>query len=653
MALYTEKEANFPRLKTDACFANYSNEYKYDGFIDGAFDFVAEKQLKRRDLWKRFAYQFKERPDGPDRRWRGEYWGKMMRGASFVYSYSRDAELYEILRETVLDMLSCEDEYGRISSYSVDLEFDGWDVWCRKYVLLGMQYFLEISDDDELNSKIVASMCRQVDYLISKIGKKSDGKKPITDTTNYWRGLNSSSLLEPIVRLYTITGEERYFDFAKYIVDVGATDVANIFDLAYENKLAPYEYPVVKAYEMTSCFEGLLEFYRITGIERYKTALINYAEKMLETDFTVIGSSGCTHELFDHSTARQADPSPEDDERMQETCVTVTLMKFFYQMTLLTGDGKYVDAFERALYNAYLGALNTEDRIDRRTPKEFVGAVAEPMPFDSYSPLRSGMRGSAVGGSCLMSDGHYYGCCACIGSAGIGLVPKMQIMTTKVGISVGLYINGSVNTQAPSGEKLEIITETDYPKNGKITVFVNPDVAEKFTVSVRIPAWSGESNLSVNGEKIQAEYGFVSINREWKRGDKIELTLDMRTAVIYPTPYGENTVMTDIDWASNLSRPVKVFEHESAKDCIALRRGPVMLAIDARLGRSPDDVANILVGNDGFVSARDAECAPAFDHLLALDVPTADGKFITLVDYQSAGKTLDEESKMAVWIKNR
>ena len=60
-----------------------------------------------------------------------------------------------------------------------------------------------------------------------------------------------------------------------YIVKCGGTDIVNIFDLAYEDKLFPYQYPVTKAYEMTSCFEGLLEYYYVTGEERYKKSIIN------------------------------------------------------------------------------------------------------------------------------------------------------------------------------------------------------------------------------------------------------------------------------------------------------------------------------------------------------------------------------------------
>ena len=68
---------------------------------------------------------------------------------------------------------------------------------------------------------------------------------------------------------------------------------------------------------------------------------MNYANKVLESDFTIIGCSGCTHELFDHSTVRQANTT--NGRIQQETCVTVTLMKFFYRLALLTGESKFVD----------------------------------------------------------------------------------------------------------------------------------------------------------------------------------------------------------------------------------------------------------------------------------------------------------------------
>lgn len=647
-ALYEENSANYPRLATDVFFADYDNESKYQGFMHKVFDFVEEAQLLRTDLWKRFVQQFKEDADY-EGGWRGEYWGKMMRGACFVYSYSRNPKLYQVLTDTVEDMLSAQDDLGRISSYAVNHEFDAWDIWARKYVLLGMQYFLEICRDEELAKKVIASMCRQVDYIMTKIGEPEEGKLLITKATRHWRGLNSASLLEPIVRLYSLTKEKKYFDFATYIVNCGGTDIVNIFDLAYEDKFYPYQYPVTKAYEMTSCFEGLLEYYRITGVEKYKTSIVNFANKILESDFTIIGCCGCTHELFDHSTVRQANTN--NGVIMQETCVTVTLMKFFYQLTLLTGDAKYVDAFEISLYNAYLGSLNTEQVIEPKILKEHPDWTIEALPFDSYSPLTAGTRGNGIGGLKLMSDNHYYGCCACIGAVGIGLVPKMALLTTKNGFAVNLFVNGSMETVTAGGSRITFKTETDYPVNGKIAITLEMEQNEVFELLIRIPVWSKHSGLMINGEKMAPQHGYVSLFREWSCGDIIELSLDMRTEALYPTSYGNQILMNHVVWGANYMIPTFDEEDPIAKNHIALRRGPVILAQENRLGYNVDEPVSIRVGEDGYVDVAFAEkeIAP-YENILEMEVSLRGGSRMHVTDYASAGKLWTEESKMAAWM---
>lgn len=644
---YKKNTANFARIKTDSFFADYDNTYKYEGFMDKAFTFVENFQLLKPELWKRFVQQFREDADY-EAGWRGEYWGKMMRGACFVYSYSKNEKLYEILVQTVSDMIESADDNGRISSYFVNHEFDGWDVWCRKYVLLGMQYFLEICDDSTLSDRIVDSMCKQVDYIISKIGSKENGKLPITSATRHWRGLNSSSILEPIVRLYSITRERKYFDFAQYIVECGGTDIVNIFELAYENEFYPYQYPVTKAYEMISCFEGLLEFYRITGNEKYKTSIINFADKILESDFTVIGSCGCTHELFDHSCVRQANTT--NGKIQQETCVTVTLMKFFYQLTLLTGDSKYVDAFEISLYNAYLGSLNTEKVIEPTIKAEHPEWCIEPLPFDSYSPLTAGTRGNGIGGLKHMSDNHYYGCCACIGAAGIGLVPKIQLLTTKKGFTLNLFINGSIHTKTFDNKDVIFDINTEYPKYGKIDITVSLDDTEKFELLIRNPKWSKMTKILVNNEEIKVNEGYISVQRVWKSGDKIEIELDMRTEAIYPVSYGTQILMNKVIWGSNYMISTYDKEDPIAKKHIALRRGPVMLAQDNRLGYSVDEAVEIAVDSDDYVDVELSENIAPYNNIIEAKVSLKDGSKITVTDYSSAGKLWTEESKMAVWM---
>ena len=674
--LYRKNTANYPRLSTDTMWVDYDNSVKCDGVIHETIKYIEEFQLLREDLWDRFVRQFKEEDADYENGWRGEYWGKMMRGACFVYSYSQNQKLYETLSHTVEDMLTAQEENGRISSYASNHEFDGWDIWCRKYVLLGMQYFLEICKDEKLAAQITKSLCGQVDYIISKIGRPEEGKKLITEATRHWGGLNSSSLLEPIVRLYAITKEQKYLDFASYIVECGGTSVENIFELAYEDERYPYQYPYTKAYEMISCFEGILEYYRVTGDEKYKTMVINFADKVLESDFTIIGSSGCTHELFDHSTVRQANTN--NNEIAQETCVTVTLMKFFYQLTLLTGDSKYVDAFETSLYNAYLGAVNTEKVVEPSILREHPDWCIEAVPFDSYSPLTAGTRGKKMGGLMLMSDKHYYGCCACIGSVGAGLVSKMALLTTKQGFALNLFINGSVSTRTESGNKVSFRISADYPVMGSVKIAVEPEATERFTLMIRKPEWSRETavsvkstcgkadaegqgckhictenNISADGHiaVVENEKGYLVIDRVWSAGDVVELELDMRTEAVYPIPYGQDCIRIDVDWANNSMTSSINEEDPLAKKHIALRRGPIVLAQENRLGYSVDEPVSILVQEDGYVDVTfpKEEIAP-YKHILEMEVPLANGSKMHVTDYASAGKLWTEESKMAAWI---
>jgi len=649
-ALYKKGTVNAQRIDTDTLFADDNIVCKFEGILEKSMNYIADFQLIDPIHWTRFVNQFRIHSDNPGG-WRGEYWGKMMRGACFVYSCTRDEKLYQTLHDTVADMLTTEDELGRISAKDVEHEFTGWDIWCRKYVLLGMQYYLEINKDAELEAKIMESMKHQVDYMISKLGRE-EGKIRITRATSNWRGLNSSSLLEPIVRLYDLTGEKRYLDFAEYIVSEGGTSICNIFELAFADTTDPYQYPVVKAYEMISCFEGLLEYYRVTGIEKWKQAVVRYAGRILNTDITIIGSAGCTHELFDHSAARQSDPAFTGI--MQETCVTVTWMKFCYQLLALTGDPKFADSYEQALYNAYLGAINTEKILDdkvilSRNPD----AILEPLPFDSYSALLPGTRGRFIGGLCFMPDNTYYGCCACIGSAGIGLLSKVAAMVSRDGVAVNLYIPGSITTMTPDRQSITVKTETKYPACGKIGLKLELEKEEEFTLSLRIPAWSEATAISVNGEEIDVTAGYTNIRRVWKNGDWIGLCLDMRTRVIKPISCPRDIIVTKTGWDADYHVLQVVEESPMTKYHIAMRRGPLVLARDARLGDGDVcDPVDILYDRDGIVDVKPSDTTD-FDTMVEFEVPTVHGGSFKVIDYASAGKTWREDSKYGCWLPTR
>ena len=606
--------------------------------------------------WTRFVRQFRIDADAISRGWRGEYWGKMMRGACFVCATTRDAELEAVLHDTVEDMMSAADENGRISAYSYETEYDGWDLWCRKYVMLGMEYYLEICTDEDLRSRIVASLRGQADVILAHIGPEEEGKKPITKATRNWRGLNSVSILEPMVRLYHLTGEQRYFDFATYLVSTGAIDGENLFELAYADEVYPYQYPVTKAYEMMSCFEGLLEYGRLTGERKHLDAVVRFAHRVIESDVTVIGSCGCTHELFDHSTYRQT--CTDYEGVMQETCVTVTWMKFCMQLLTLTGDPIFADQIEQSLYNAYLGALNTEHKIPGGLPLEkYPELHLEALPFDSYSTLVPGTRGRQIGGLQVMKDDMtYYGCCACIASAGIGLLSRVTLQRGSDGLYLNLYSAGTIETLAPDQTPLSICVDTAYPADGTVKLTVKAATKEDFNLYLRIPAWSEQNVITVDGgcTAQRAEKGYTPVCIPAGEGEyRITLELDMRVKCIHPfgVGFGKDELHINVDWANNCIIPSEYIEDPKSRYHIALRRGPLMLGGDNRLGYSVDVPISVVAAMDDTVDTKLLSTTDvSFPCMIAVRVPLANGTSITMTDYASVGKTWDETSRCAVWM---
>ena len=605
----------------DLIYSCADGKYEFSGVLKDTFDFVTNKQLMDPPMWAKFVQQFRGGVDDENRGWRCEYWGKMMRGAAWVYACTKDQALYDVLEETVRDILTRQDELGRISSYNVETEFDGWDIWGRKYVLLGMQYFSEICPDEALKAELLASQIRQADAIIAKIGNE-EGKKCISDASRHWKGINSCSLLEPIVRLYRATGEKRFLDFAAYIVDVCENGIAPIFTEAFENKLDPYEFTVVKAYETMSCFEGLAEYYRITKNERYRTMVLNFAQRVLKSDFTVIGCCGCTHELFDHSSVRQTDRSIKGI--VQETCVTVTLMKFLRQALRLSGDPVFADSIDTAFYNAYLGSLNTKDilTVSDKTPVQLV------LPFDSYSPLTAGRRGRKVGGFQIMADQSFYGCCACIGSAGIGMVPQFAVMQNDNGLVLNTYYNGKATVTMANGKTVTLTEETAYPYGNRVAITVGLDADAELAITFRVPAWSEAfATAEVNGEAVDAKVGYNTVTRTWKNGDKIVLTFDGAAYLITP--------------------PEGAVDEDKMR---AIRRGAVVYAIDATLGEDPQAIYEPLCDANGkLTDVEEIKVDEIPEAYSALSIACADGKRMRVVDYASAGRDYESECEICAW----
>lgn len=597
----------------DRYFELPAGSFSFDDRLAGELSRLTDIQLMDTKVWRLFVDLFRHPGvDDANSGWRCEYWGKMMRGACFTYRVTGDEALYAVLEETVRDMLGAEDPFGRFSTYSVDAEFHGWDIWGRKYILLGMEYFAEICHDPALVEKIVTAMTHHVDYMIGKLGREEDGKINIAKATTHWDGLNSCSIMEPVMFLYNITGEARFLDFAEYILSFGGTASVNLFDLAYEDRMPVSSYHVTKAYEMISCFEGLAEYNKVKPSVRHTLALIRFANRVLAEEHTVIGCLGCNFESFDYAAREQFNEAHRGI--MQETCVTVTWMKFLWQLFRLTGEAKYMDAFETAAYNAMSAALKTE-----MDPEDNGGVL---LPIHSYNPLRWEVRYKQIGGKMNITPESVYGCCVCISSAGFALEGLCAACVDgQDNIAVNLYRNGTVKTPA-----IDFAMETCYPEEDTVRVHIGA-VRKQAALSLRIPAWSKITLChvkSVDGtvEKYKAAAGaYLRLERTWQAGDEITLTFDMNPRIITPQDYDAEATVTDR---------------------YAIARGPVVFAIDG-----VDDTEPVVVptGDLAFPVSTEEASVPCVQSLC---LPTANGN-VVLVDYASAGQL--DGHKVSCWIK--
>ncbi len=493
---------------------------KFHGYQNDNVRFVQQWQLMDRALWAKFVNQFRTHSDGAERTWRGEYWGKMMRGACLTYVYTKDKALYAVLEETVRDILSTQDILGRISTYTVETELHGWDMWCRKYVLTGLQHFYAICEDEVLKKQMLCAMCRHADAIMDKVGP---GKLHILDTSHIWGSVNSCTVLEPTVALYSLTNNEKYLDFARYILSTGGSSDGNLIETALENRLLPHEYPTRKAYEVMSFFEGVLAYYEVTGEERYFRAVSNFMDKVMAHEISTIGCAGCEHELFDHTAQSQ---TTSEADLQQETCVTVTYMRMLTRLLMRTGDVKYAHALEIPAYNAMPGSINHF----KQAGFNYWGdkKPTEPFPFDSYSPLRDMARGLGVGGIQPFAEGGAYGCCACIGSAGVALIPLTAIMKSEQGFVINDHYSGTVSAVTPAGNPIEMTSAGEYLQKGTYRLTMYLKQSERFTVKIRIPAWCPAATVQIGEKTYQAEPGYLTVTRLWTDRDEITITTPMK-----------------------------------------------------------------------------------------------------------------------------
>jgi DUF1680 family protein len=228
-----------------------------------------------------------------------------------------------------------------------------------------------------------------------------------------------------------------------------------------------------------------------------------------------------------------------------ESCSSCGEIFFQWKMNLAYHDAKYADLYEQTMYNALLGSTDLEGRNFYYT--------------------------NALDENSLRTPWHVCPCCVGNLSRTLLMVPTWTYAKSAEGVYVNMFVGSKITVQNAGGTDVEMVQATEYPWNGKVAITVNPKARKNFTVFVRSPNRAvsklyasapdadGILSLSVNGSPVHAmaKNGYVAIKREWKAGDKIELTVPMK-----------------------VQRVRAVDQVAADHDKVALRYGPLMYNIE-------------------------------------------------------------------------
>lgn len=589
-----------PSINDELVAAQYA---KMGGYVGNRLNASYQNRILAQDV-DRLIEPFRNRTETSC--WQSEFWGKWFTSAVLAYRYRPEPQLKKVLDHAVEGLIATQTPNGYIGNYTDDKHLAAWDIWGRKYCMLGLLAYYDLTKEQ----KALNAAAKEADLLMTEL---KNHNALIVKMGNH-RGMAASSVLEPICLLYGRTGDKKYLDFAEEIVHQWETpDGPQLISKSSVNVAERFPKPKEnwygweqgqKAYEMMSCYEGLLELYRLTGNEEYKTAVEKTWENIRNTEINLAGS-GSSMECWFHGKEHQIHPNLH----YQETCVTATWIKLSQQLLRLTGDVKYADAIEQSYYNALLGSMN-----------------ADGSDWAKYTPL-AGLRLKG-GEQCGMG----LNCCVASGPRGLFTFPLTAVMTRKNGIQINFFANGIYTLQTPGKQLIEIVQETDYPVTGKISITVRLEKAENISIQVRIPEWSAKSFLTVNGKSANNSNGKASIQRLWKSGDQIELNLDMRGRVVSMGESPENK---------------------------AILRGPIVLSRDARLSECDlESVITPITDKDGYielapVSQKKPELWMEFSAPFISESFAEKGNtsvLVPLCDYASAGYSKEGHPHFKVWL---
>ena len=387
-----------------------------------------------------------------------------------------------------------------------------------------------------------------------------------------------------LVKLYGVTGEDRYVKLAKIFIDQRGRAIGrNLYgEYAQDHKpVVEQDKAVGHAVRAGYLYSGMADVAALrrqsygasataTGDSEYITALDNIWQDVVSGKMYITGGIGARHGGESFGDAYEL----PNTSAYCETCAAIANAMWNHRMFLLHEDGKYLDVVERVIYNGFLSGISLAgDRFFYQNP--------------------------------LANDGNYQRSpwfdCACCPTNIVRFLPSLPgyaYASKRADVYVNLFIAGAVKIKTPNNV-ITLKQQTRYPWDGQITIIVEPGQPQRFAVNVRVPGWAqndpvpsdlyrfaeaSEQKLTfkVNGRsvRLEVEKGFARIMRSWQAGDTIEVNLPMPMR--------------------------RVLAHERIKDDVgraAIHRGPIVYCFEGI--DNPQGVANLVLPLDAKLQPKE------------------------------------------------
>jgi DUF1680 family protein len=315
-----------------------------------------------------------------------------------------------------------------------------------------------------------------------------------------------------LIELYRITGDKRQLDLAGYIlegdkrIELPERRTIYMFSGTPFTERTKMQGHAVRA--MYACC-GATDYYLETGDEAYWKTLNTLWNDMTSTKMYVTGGVGSRSDGEAFGDAYEL----PNFRAYGESCAAIGNMMWNWRMLAVTGDAKFTDVIERALYNGINSGMSLNGTMY---------CYRNPLAFDPTT------------GDKIRNPWYDVTCCPPNLERTFASLPGYFYSTSQDGLYVHLYDNSELDWHLEDGTGLKVTQKTNYPWDGSVEIAVAPAQASEFTFYLRIPKWSEHAEVSVNRKPLNGVNPgtYLPIRRHWSAGDVIRLQTEMKPQVL-------------------------------------------------------------------------------------------------------------------------